>query len=97
PKIRVDVELRTHAASAVGASSFRDLADPVEHQHRRQRQLRVPRSEQLSATAGEQILVTETRTPFVHARGLSLGPRAPRGNLKAAWYHTRPFIESGRG
>jgi hypothetical protein len=47
--------------------------------------LRVARSEQLAATAGEKILITETGTPFVHPRGLSLGPRAPRGSLKAAW------------
>ena len=89
PKIRIDVELRAHASLAVGASGFGDLADPVEHQHRRQRQLRIAGSEQLAATAGDEILITETGTPFTHARGLSLGPRARaeasrrRGNTRA--------------
>src|SRR6202035_1157008 len=84
PKIGVDVELRAHASFAVGASSFGDLSDPVEHQHRRQRQLRVARSEQLAATAGDKILVTETGTPFTHPRSRSPG-RARRGSLKPGW------------
>src|SRR3984957_2203032 len=80
PKIWVDVELRAHASFAVGTSSFGDLADPVDHQHRRQRQLRVARSEQLAATAGDKILIIETGTPLTHARSRSPG-RAGRGSL----------------
>ena len=38
-----------------------DLGDPVEHQHRRQRQLRVALAEQFAAPAGEQVLVVEAR------------------------------------
>ena len=33
--------------------------DPIEHQHRRQRQLGIAGSEQLTATAGEEIFVAE--------------------------------------
>ena len=94
PKVRIDVELGPHAAFAVGPSSLGDLADPVEHQHGRQRQLGVAGSEQLAAAAGDETFVIETGTPFTHARGLFPGPRARAEASTRAWYHKRPLIES---
>ena len=66
PEVGLDVELRAHLALAVGAARLGDLADPVEHQHRRQRQLRVAGAEQFAAAAGEEILVAETVAPIGH-------------------------------
>ena len=52
---------------AVFAAGLGDLGNAVEHQHRRQRQLR-PLAEQLAAAAGQEILVVEACTPVVHSR-----------------------------
>src|SRR5271166_3043542 len=78
PEIGLDVELRADFSFAVGAPGFRNLADPIEHQQRRQGQLRVAGAEQLATTAGDEVLIAETRAPLSHLRGLSLAPRAAR-------------------
>src|SRR5689334_11509621 len=40
PEVRLDIEFGTHHALAVLAARFRNLGNAIEHQHRRQRQLR---------------------------------------------------------
>src|SRR5579863_5920643 len=60
PKVGFDVEFGAHNSFAVRAAGFADLRNPVEHQHRRQRQLGVSGPEQLAARAGEQILIFES-------------------------------------
>ena len=65
PKVGLHLEHGAHQALAVFAARLRDLGDAVEHQHRRQRQLRAFR-EQLAAPAGEQVFVLEARTPLLH-------------------------------
>ena len=56
------------------------VRDAVEHQHRRQRQLRVAGAEQLAAPAGQQILVVELVPPLCHRsfRLFPLGMRTSR-------------------
>jgi hypothetical protein len=44
PEVWLHVELGNDLALAVLAAGFGDLHDPIEHQHGRQRQLRVPRA-----------------------------------------------------
>ncbi len=51
PEARLNVEFGAHVAFAVLAAVFEDLGDPVEHQHWRQRQLRISRAEQLLLAA----------------------------------------------
>src|SRR6185437_6754496 len=60
PLVGLDVELRAREPLAVRAAGLRDLRDPVEHQHRRQRQLGVAGAEHFPAPAGEQFLVFES-------------------------------------
>src|SRR5271154_7385616 len=102
PKVGSDVELRAHFPLTVGPAGFRNLADPIEHQHRRQGQLRVARSEQFSATAGDEVLIAETRGPSNHLRGLFLGSRharMPQAGLvtQAPAYRKRPARPPGFG
>src|SRR5262249_33017834 len=66
PEIRFQVEGGARQAPAVLPAGLRDLRDPVEHQHRRQGQLRVARAEQFSSPAGEQILVLLAVAPLLH-------------------------------
>ena len=75
PEVRLHLELGADQALAVLAAGLRDLGDAVEHQHRRQRQLR-PFGEQLAAAAGQQVLVLEARSggfPFGLLDALSRG------------------------
>ena len=58
PEIRLEIEHRAHQALAVFTADLRDLGNAVEHQHRRQRQLRAFR-EKLAAPTGEQVVVVE--------------------------------------
>src|SRR6266545_1802152 len=51
PEVRLDIELGHDLAFAVLAPGLGDLHNAVEHQHGRQRQLRVPRPEQAPAGA----------------------------------------------
>src|SRR5215470_3988444 len=72
PEVRLQFEHRPNHAFAVLAALFGDLRNAVEHEHRRQWQLR-PVDEQLTATAREQVLVFEARTPLSHARSVPKG------------------------
>ena len=84
PQLRLDVELGAHFALAMGAAGLGDVDDAIEHQHRRQRQLRVSGAEQVAAAAGQEIFVGEMGAPFGHARVDSLGfadAVAPRAGL----------------
>src|SRR6187455_3681031 len=60
------VELGDDAAMAVLAALLLHLRDAVEHEHGRQRQLRVAGAEQFPARARKQILVFELVPPFSH-------------------------------
>ena len=57
PKRRLDVELGDDFTLAVQAAFFGNTRDPVEHQHWRQRQLRVARAEQTTVSALDEIFV----------------------------------------
>jgi len=54
PQLRGDVELCQHMALAMRATIARDIGDPVHHQHRGLRKLRVAGAKQLSARAFQQ-------------------------------------------
>src|SRR4029077_2415068 len=66
PQVRLHVELGNDAAPAVLAALLLDLRDAVEHQHWRQRQLRVAGAEQLAPRASEQVLVIEPFATLDH-------------------------------
>ena len=68
PQVRLDVEFGPHLPLAVRAAALGDVGDAVEHQHRRQRQLRIAWAEEFPAAAGEQIFVLEAMPPGVHWR-----------------------------
>src|SRR5262245_48672753 len=78
PEVGLYVELGDDPPPAVLAALFLDLADAVEHQHRRQRQLGVARAEQLAASAGEKVLVLEL-IPSLWHRTLSFLPASEGG------------------
>ena len=59
PEVGLDVEFRAHHPFAMRAAGLGDLGNPVEHQHGRQRQLRIAGAEQLAAPAGQQVLIVE--------------------------------------
>src|SRR5438552_9385138 len=71
PKVRLHIELGANHALAVFAAGLGNFADAVEHQHRRQRQLRIAGAKQLAAAAGQQILVFVTAAPIQHSASLS--------------------------
>ena len=56
PKIGRDIQFRLDTSLAVLATTVRDMADAVEHQHGRQRQLCVAGPEQFTAPALQQFL-----------------------------------------
>src|SRR5512146_2897216 len=68
PQVRLHVELGDDAAIAVLAALLLNLRDAVEHQHGRQRQLRVAWAEQLAPRASEQVLVIELFATLDHPR-----------------------------
>jgi hypothetical protein len=59
PQIGTHVELGDDLAATVLPTVVADVHDAVEHQHRRHRQLRVARPEQLPARASQQVGVAE--------------------------------------
>src|SRR3546814_7110081 len=59
PEVRLDVHLGDDMAFAMLATVFGNLGDAIEHQHRRQRELRITRTEKLAVRASQQLLVTE--------------------------------------
>src|SRR5271165_568726 len=94
PEIGFDVELRAYFSFAVGAPGLRNLADPIEHQQRRQGQLRVAGSEQLATTAGDEVLIAETIAPLSHLRGLI--PRTARRAKPQLGFVTQEFASRKR-
>ena len=66
PEVGLELEHRADQALAVFAADFRDFGNAVEHQHRRQRQLRAL-DKKLAPPAGQQVLVFEIRTALLHA------------------------------
>src|SRR5262245_62072100 len=78
PEVGLHVELGDDPPPAVLAALFLDLADAVEHQHRRQRQLGIARAEQLAASTGEKLLVVELIPPLWH-RSLGFLPASEGG------------------
>src|ERR1051325_906969 len=63
PKVRLHVELGAHQALAVLPALFGDLGNAIEHQHRRQWQLRIALAEQLAPGARQQMLEVEAQAP----------------------------------
>jgi len=57
PAIGADIELRFDPAFAIGAAAVRDVFDAIEHQHRRQRQLRIAWSVQSAFAGGDQVFI----------------------------------------
>ena len=53
PQVRLELEHGANQALAVFAAGFRDLGDAIEHEHGRQRELRIAGAEQLAARAGQ--------------------------------------------
>ena len=107
PEIGLQLEDCAHQPLAVFTADFADLRNTVEHQHRRQRQLRTFDKE-FASPAGKQVLIVEMRTPFLHPPSLrpqserppprvraSLGGAVgnePRKDLKAhSTYHVNPI------
>jgi hypothetical protein len=95
PEVRIDVELGAHIAIAVLAAGLENLGDAVEHQHRRQRQLRIAGAEELLAPAGQQILIAKRRAPFAHDLTASAAqplnrPCSPRAALELS--ARRPLV-----
>src|SRR6185437_15366634 len=68
PELRLHRELCTDHSLAVLAARLADFGDPIKHQHRRQRQLRIARAEQLATAASEQVFVFEAVPPRFHGR-----------------------------
>src|SRR5471030_764362 len=67
PQVGLHVEFGHDLALAVFAAGFVDLGDAVEHQHRRQWQLRVARSEQVALGALDQIFEGKAVLPVAHS------------------------------
>src|SRR5882724_3867125 len=78
PEVRLHVELGADQPPAVLAAGFGNLADAIEHQHRRQRQLGVAGAEQLAPAASQQILVFITAAPIQHPLSASQCPDKAR-------------------
>src|SRR5690606_30791411 len=57
PIVRTDVIFRADVAPVVLAARLGNVSDAMDHQHRRQRKLRIAGSEQLAATAGKDFFV----------------------------------------
>jgi hypothetical protein len=72
PKVGLYVELGTNEAFAVLSTLLADFRDAIEHQHRRQRQLRVAGAKKLAAAAGQQIFVFEAVPPRFHRYRIAL-------------------------
>src|SRR5215208_7156448 len=66
PEVRLYIEFGANQPLAVFATGLVDFTDAVEHQHWRQRQLRVARAKHLSAATRQQILVFITAAPIQH-------------------------------
>jgi hypothetical protein len=70
----MDAEFRADPAFTMFPTILPDVADPVEHQHRGQGQLRIAGTEHLAARAAQQVLVLETgRSHWRTVRDIALG------------------------
>src|SRR5580704_1665644 len=67
PQVRLHLELGAGKAAAMLAAVVGYLADAIEHQHRRQRQLRAC-GKHLAASARQEVLKLEARTPILHCQ-----------------------------
>src|SRR6185369_11556473 len=65
PEVRPHLQRRAHQTLAVFAARFRQFGNAVEHQHRRQRQLR-PFGKHLAPAAGQQVLEFKADAPIFH-------------------------------
>ena len=74
PEVRIHIEFGANHALAEFSAGFGNFADAVEHQHRGQRQLRIPRAKHLAAPARQQILVFVTAAPIQHSASLFQNP-----------------------
>ena len=63
PEIGLDIEFRPNNAFPILTAILGDLSDAVEHQHRRQGQLRIARPKKLAVPAGDKIVIVEIRSP----------------------------------
>src|SRR5262249_3982455 len=70
PQMGFELDPGANQAFAVFPADLGDFGDAVEHQHRRQRQLRALRK-QLAPPAREEVLIVEIRAAFLHPRGSS--------------------------
>src|SRR5262249_11965393 len=66
PQVRLHSELGSGKSLAMPATLLGNFADPLEHQHRRQRQLGAA-GKQFAAPAGEQVLEFKARTSVLHS------------------------------
>ena len=66
PEIGLHIEFGDDLALAVLTAGIGNMGDAVEHQHRRQGQLRIAGPEQFAAGASQQVLVEKIRFPFRH-------------------------------
>jgi hypothetical protein len=82
PEIRLHLEFGADQALAIFPAGIGNFADAVEHQHRRQRQLRVAGAEHLAAAARQQILVFVTAASIQHA---AWPLQIPMERFRAKW------------
>src|SRR5262245_6987785 len=66
PQVGLHVELSHDAPITMLAALLLHFRDAVEHEHRRQRKLRVAGAEQLPARAGEQVVILDLLPPLSH-------------------------------
>src|ERR1700737_1431804 len=89
PEVRLDVELGNRLALAMLAARLADLGDAIEHQHRRQRQLRIPLAAPLPPLpAGQQAFSNKDPPPSQPPQKLPQIP--PRGPPPAPWGRVPP-------
>src|SRR5476649_1246400 len=92
PEVRLDVEFGHDFALAEIAAGIVDLHDTVQHQHRRQRKLRVARTEQVAFGALDQVLESITVLFVAHLhpswRPLIAGRRQDRKSTRLNSSHT---------
>src|SRR5471032_2957762 len=89
PQVGLYVEIGHDLALAVFSAGFVDLGDAVEHQHRRQRQLRVARSEQVAFGALDQVFEGKAVLPVAHSLTVFGRPNG-RLNIGEAEYEGPP-------
>jgi len=84
PEVLLDVELGHDLALAELAAGLGDLHDAVEHQHGRQRKLRIARPKQAPAGAFDQVLESVTALLLAHAHRPKAARNRDRGQNKEA-------------